>query len=79
MVNHTNLVFTRVPFTQGEAGRRIFLAAESNFPSAVMFRGNYIYPNDATYGVRPCVLEVWDFPSNRLRWSSFFDAYNHQP
>lgn len=75
VVVHTNLVFTHVPYTQASS-RRIFRAACSNFPSAVMFTGVYWASNDPAYGIRPYAMEVWDFPTNIQRWVSFFHANN---
>lgn len=74
-VVHTNLVFTRVPYTQ-DSSRRIFRGACSNFPSAVMFTAAYYATNDPAYGVRPYALEVWDFPSKIQHWVSFFQENN---
>jgi len=76
VVDHTNFVFSSVPYTQ-ESGRRIFRAACSNFPTAVMFTAKYLSTNDPAYGVRPYALEVWDFPSNIQHWVSFFQTNNH--
>lgn len=76
VVEHTNFVFTSVPYTQ-ESSKRIFRSAYSNFPAAVMFSAKYYATNDAGYGVRPYVLEVWDFPTNMQRWGSFAQANNH--
>jgi hypothetical protein len=41
-----------------------------------MFTATYYDTNAAGYGVRPYVLEVWDFPTNIPRWSSFFQTNN---
>ena len=76
VVHHTNFVFASVPYTQ-ESSKRIFRAAYSNFPAAVMFSAKYYDTNDPGYGVRPYVLEVWDFHSNMQRWASFVQANNH--
>ena len=76
VVDHTNFLFTSVPYTQ-ESSKRIFRAACSNFPAAVMFSAKYYATNDPGYGVRPYVLEVWDFPSNIQHWTTFVQANNH--
>jgi hypothetical protein len=75
VVDHTNFVFTSVPFTH-ESSRRVFQAACSNFPTAVMLSATYYAITDPAYGVRPYALQVWDFPSNSQRWVSFFQANN---
>jgi hypothetical protein len=78
VVEHTNFVFTDVPYTE-VSSKRIWRAANSNFPASVMFSAKYYATNDVGYGVNPYVLEVWDFPTNTQRWSSFFQANNHNP
>jgi hypothetical protein len=74
-VEHRTLVFTNVFYTV-ESSRRIWGAACSNFPGAVMFSARHYATNDADYGVRPYVLEVWDFSTNMHRWCSFFETSN---
>ena len=74
-VKHQTFVFSNVPFTR-ETSRRIWRAANSNFPAAVMVKAKSYGTNDSRYGVQPFMLEVWDFPSNTLRWSSFFRTNN---
>lgn len=76
VVEHTNFVFTSVPYTKASS-RRIWRAAYSNFPDAVMFTAQYYDTNAPGYGVRPYVLEVWDFPTNMPRWLSFFQTNNN--
>src|SRR5689334_21311612 len=53
---HTNFVFTGVPYTV-ESSRRIWTAACSNFPSAIMFTATHYATNDPAYGVRPYAIE----------------------
>jgi len=78
VVQHQTFVFTNVPYTL-ESSRLIFGSASSNFPKAVMFSARYYDTNDLAYGVNPYVMEVWDFPSNMFRWSSFVQTMNHRP
>ena len=74
-VKHQTFIFSNVPFTR-ESSRRIWRAANSGFPTAVMLTAKSYATNDSRYGVKPFMLEVWDFPSNTLRWSSFFQTNN---
>jgi len=76
VVEHTNLVFSSVPYTQ-DSSKHLYRMACSNFPAAVMFSATYYDTNDPRYGVRPYALEVWDFPTNMQRWSAFVRANNH--
>lgn len=75
-VKHDQFVFTHVPYTK-ENSKRIWLAAHSNFPNAVMFTAPYHATNAPSYGVAPCVLNVWDVPSEMERWSNFVQIENY--
>lgn len=75
VIKHQIFVFTNVPYNR-EASRRLWQAANSSFPKAVTLKANYFATNDSRYGVQPYTLEVWDFPSNTLRWSFFYRTNN---
>ncbi len=76
IVQHQIFTFTNVPYTK-ESSRRIWRSAYSNFSNAVMCRSDWYDTNNPGYGVKPYVLEVWDFPTQMPRWSAFFETNNY--
>jgi hypothetical protein len=75
-VQHKTFVFTEVPYTS-QSSRQIWLSAYSNFPKAVMFTAKHYGTNDASYGVNPYVLGVWDFRRDMPHWLLFFQTNNY--
>ena len=75
VVQHQSFVFTNVAYSR-ESSKRIFRSANSNFPNAVMFLAKYYGTNQAGYGDKPYVMEVWDFPREMPHWVSFFQTNN---
>ena len=76
-VEHHRFVFSQVPYP-AEASRRIWHAANSNFPDVVNLTAPFYNANAPGYGKNPCVLKVWDVPGEMARWSTFFEAQNHR-
>lgn len=77
-VQHMTFTFTHVPYTH-ETSRRIWSAANAQFPGAISFSAAYFHNTDAGYGTTPYELKVWDTPGEMARWQAFFELHNRAP